>query len=89
VLKYTCPGLTSKFSTVVRATVIDAHNMREVIGEVVNDGPNYFGLVENRNNNPSVFLERAGTRGCGGLRHGFILAERDPEGHLIGTSSSD
>jgi hypothetical protein len=79
------PSLASKFSTVVGASVIDAYNMCEIIREVVNDGPNYFRLVENGNNNPGVLLQGAGTRGCSGLRHGFILAERDPEGRLIGS----
>jgi hypothetical protein len=85
VLKYTRPGLTSKLCTLVRATVVYAHNMREIIGEVGDDGPNYFCLIENGNDNPSVLLEGAGTRGCSGLWHGFILAERDREGRLIGS----
>jgi hypothetical protein len=63
--------------------------MREIIGEVVNDGPNYLCLVENWNNNPSVLLDGAGTRGLSGLGHAFILAERKPVGHLIGSSASD
>jgi hypothetical protein len=54
VLQNARSSLAREFGTVVRASIIDTHNVSEVIGEVLNNGANRFRFIENGNNNPCV-----------------------------------
>ena len=54
VLQNARSSLAGEFGTVVRASIIDTHNVSEVIGEVVNNWANHFRFIENRNDNPCV-----------------------------------
>ena len=54
VLQNARSSLAGEFDTVVRASIIDTHNMSEVIGEVLNHGANHFGFIEYGNDNPCI-----------------------------------
>jgi len=54
VLQHSRPRVAGKVSAVIGTPVIDAENVREVMGKILNDSPNHFRFIEYRNHNPRV-----------------------------------